>query len=63
MKPMRSPCCLSVYPSLSVHLSVHPLLMFGAPETYEVNLLSACLRLPPPKYLGFLRGPCRIKGK
>jgi hypothetical protein len=27
-KLMRSPCCLSVYPSMSVHLSIYPPLIF-----------------------------------
>jgi hypothetical protein len=44
---MRSPgclcirLCLSVHPSVSVHLSVHPRLIF---EAYEITSLSVCLR-------------------
>jgi hypothetical protein len=36
---MKSPCCLSVYPSVSVHLSVYF-------EAYEITFLSACISLP-----------------
>jgi hypothetical protein len=35
---MRSPCCLSIYPSVSVHLSMHPLLIFEACDTYQIGL-------------------------
>jgi hypothetical protein len=42
---MRSPCCLSVYPSVSVHLFVCPSPNF---EAYEIILLSLCS--PPPQF-------------
>jgi hypothetical protein len=38
-----SPCCLSVYSSVSVHLSVYPILILGAFEAYEIIFLSLCV--------------------
>jgi hypothetical protein len=40
---MRSPRCLSVYPSVSVHLSVYPPLIF---EMYDITLLAVCVFSP-----------------
>jgi hypothetical protein len=37
---MRSPLCLTMYPSVSVHLSVYPTKIFKAYMAYEIALLS-----------------------
>jgi hypothetical protein len=41
---MRSPCCLSVYPSVSVHISVHPPLIFAR----RLVISPCCLRVCVP---------------
>jgi hypothetical protein len=41
---MRSPCCVSVHPSVSVRLSVYPpTQMIEAYEAYDIASLSVCL--------------------
>jgi hypothetical protein len=42
--------CLSVYLSVSIHLSVYPPLTLGAFEAYEIIFLSVCVL--PPNFFG-----------
>jgi hypothetical protein len=65
---MRSPCCLSVYPSMSVCLFVYPSvsvhlsiytptsIILEAFEAYDAYSLSFCI--PPNFYRRLMRSPC-----